>query len=276
MRQESIKAKLVALSGRLDRDFNALAVEFAIERLVTRLQADVVLSKHLVFKGGFVLLKAYGSNRATIDLDASIQKISIEDAESKAKAVITQEWQDGLWMGSIVVEDLRHQTEYAGRRLTIRFSFGKPKAEASRLGKLILDIGVADKITPGPVNSEMQTLLGEEPVSWKIYPVETIVAEKLHALVAHGSQNSRVKDIYDLVVLLPKCENLTILMHAIDRTFQHRSTEVPLSFRDYWRNLDKTILRRSSGAVYAATGSIPKFGELDKQLKALLTGLEKG
>lgn len=274
MKAGSIKSKLIALSSKLDRDFNSLAVEFAIERLVTRLQADTTLAKHLIFKGGFVLLKAYDSNRATIDLDASIQGVAIEDAESKAATVIMQDWQDGLWMGAIAAEDLRHQTEYAGRRLTIRFSFGKPQTDASRLGKLILDIGVADKITPGPIHSKIQPLLGGEPISWKIYPVETIAAEKLHALVAHGSQNSRVKDIYDLVLLIPKCRDRTILKKAIERTFEHRQTEIPPSFSGYWRTLDKTVLKRSSGAIHAANGSIPKFEELSAELDKLLREIE--
>lgn len=274
MKAGSIKSKLIALSNKLDRDFNALAIEFAIERLVTRLQTNAALSKHLIFKGGFVLLKAYGSNRATIDLDASIRGIAIEDAESKATAIITRNWEDGLWMGAITVEDLKHQTEYAGRRLTIRFSFGKPQIDTKRLGKLILDIGVADKITPGPINSEIHPLLGGEPVSWKIYPVETIIAEKLQALVAHGSQNSRVKDIYDLVLLIPKCQGRIGLKSAINRTFEHRSTSVPSSFSSYWRSLDKTILKRSYGAVQAAVGAIPKFEELATELGSLLKGIE--
>lgn len=270
MKIASIKSKLVALANDLDRDFNALALEFAIERLVVRLQENQDLAKHLIFKGGFVLLKAYGSNRATVDLDTSIHGISIEDAEEKSASTITKDWSDGLWMGSIESEELKHQTEYAGRRLTIRFSFGKPKIDIKRLGKIILDIGIADKITPGPIKAEMQPLLGGEPISWKIYPAETIVAEKLHALVAHGNQNSRMKDIYDLTILLPRCEDKNLLRRAIKQTFSHRATEEPKSFSKYWRDLDKTILKRSSGAVYAATGSIPKFDDLDQELAKVL------
>lgn len=77
---ESIKAKLTSLALKLDRDFFGLSLEFAIERLVARLQADTKLAKHVIFKGGFVMLKCYGSNRTTIDLDTSVQGIAIEEA----------------------------------------------------------------------------------------------------------------------------------------------------------------------------------------------------
>jgi len=36
----------------------------------------------------------------------------------------------------------------------------------------------------------------EEPVSWRIYPKEYIVAEKIQTIYERGSANSRAKDIY--------------------------------------------------------------------------------
>ncbi|MBI3901121.1 MAG: nucleotidyl transferase AbiEii/AbiGii toxin family protein, partial [Chlamydiia bacterium] len=42
-----------------------------------------------------------------------------------------------------------------------------------------------------------------EDLSWSIYPIETIIAEKLHALINRGHLNSRSKDVFDLVAFLP-------------------------------------------------------------------------
>jgi len=267
---KSIKIKLVSLAHELDRDFNGLALEFAIERLITRLQNTPRLSKHLVFKGGFVMLKSYGSNRSTVDLDTSLQNLSLEEAESMVRKVIAGDWSDGLWMGAVESEKLDHQTDYAGLRLVIRFSFGEPKVDFKRLGRLILDIGVADAITPAPVETIFNPLIEGEPISWRVYPIETIIAEKLHALVSLGNQNSRFKDIYDLSLLLPKCTDFVLLKKAIHRTFGHRSTEVPTSFFDFWRTLDKSILKRSAGSIAVSSGTIPKFEVLDKALLRLL------
>lgn len=271
---ESIKAKLVFLGNNLDRDFNGLALEFAIERLIARLQATPKISKHLIFKGGFVMLKSYGSNRSTVDLDTSLQNLSIEESEALVRKIIATDWNDGVWMGSIDTEKLDHQTEYAGLRLIIRYSFGEPKIDLKKLGKLILDIGVADAITPAPIESNLHPLLGGEPISWRVYPIETIAAEKLHALVSLGSQNSRFKDIYDLTLLLPKCSDFILLKKAIKKTFAHRSTELPMSFSNFWSTLDKSTLKRSVGAVTVASGTIPKFDILDKTLLQLLKILD--
>ncbi len=271
---DAIKQKLVILSHQMDRDFNGLALEFAIERLVVRLQSSPKLSKHLIFKGGFVMLKTYGSNRSTIDLDTSLQILSIEEAETLARQIILTDHQDGLWMGHIESQILDHQTEYAGLRLIIRFSFGEPAIDFTRLGKIILDIGVADSLTPGPVDADLPQLLSKELISWRVYSVETIVAEKLHALVSLGSQNSRVKDIYDLSLLIPMCTDLKLLRNAIEKTFKHRSTEIPASFSDYWKKLNKSTLKRSMGAVNLANGELPTFEVLSSELQDCLLKLD--
>lgn len=269
----SIKAKLANLADKLERDHNGLALEFAIERLVARLGSDSKLAQHLVFKGGFVMLKAYGSNRTTVDLDTSVHGLSIEEAEQRVRKVIDGNWSDGLWIGAIESQVMDHQTEYTGLRLTMRYSFGEPKVDIHRLGKLILDIGIADAVTPGPQDASLEPLLGGDPISWRIYPVETIVAEKLHALVTHGNLNSRFKDIYDLTVLLPKTRAKP-LKTAVARTFEHRSTPVPKSFAAFWKGLDKGNLRRSQGAVALVSGDIADFDELAAELEALLNAID--
>lgn len=271
---ESLRAKISTLSKTLDREFNTLALEFALERIVVRLRSDPKLAKALVFKGGFVMLKAYGSSRLTVDVDTSLYGLSIEDAEARAKAVIEKDWQDGLWMGAIESEKMEHQTEYNGMRLTIRYSFGEPKVEVRRLGKLVLDIGISDAMTPGPQDSTLQPLLGGDPIDWRIYPIETIVAEKLHALVSHGSLNSRFKDVYDLTHLLPRCKNIATLRRAIKETFKARETIVPRSFSTFWKTLNKETLRRSIGSVSMAVGDAPNFDQLEKDLGELLKRLD--
>jgi hypothetical protein len=67
------------------------------------------------------------------------------------------------------------------------------------------DVGIGNPITLGPKIIETPLLLlPQEHIRWSVYPVEMIIAEKLHALIAHGDINSRSKDIYDLANFLPK------------------------------------------------------------------------
>ena len=78
------------------------------------------------------------------------------------------------------------------------------KLEA-RLGRARIDLqvnlGFGDVITPKAETVEYPTLLGMDPPRLRPYPRETVVAEKLEAMVKLGIANSRMKDFFDLSVL---------------------------------------------------------------------------
>ena len=60
------------------------------------------------------------------------------------------------------------------------------------------------------------------------YPKETVVAEKLEALVKLGMVNTRMKDSYDLWKLARHFDfNGDLLCDAIKATFERRQTEIP-------------------------------------------------
>ena len=61
-----------------------------------------------------------------------------------------------------------------------------------------VDIGFGDVVTPAAELREFPTLLDLPRPRILVYPPETVVAEKLQAMVALGPVNSRMKDFYDL------------------------------------------------------------------------------
>ena len=73
LRELSRLAKVSTLS------INELRVVLALERVVARIEAHKGLRDKLVFKGGFVLLKSFGNQRFTRDLDALAQDIPNKD-----------------------------------------------------------------------------------------------------------------------------------------------------------------------------------------------------
>ncbi|HEX2882697.1 MAG TPA: nucleotidyl transferase AbiEii/AbiGii toxin family protein, partial [Polyangiaceae bacterium] len=93
---------------------------------------------------------------------------------------------------------------------------------------LQVDIGFGDAITPAPEEVVFPTLLDSPAPKFRAYPKETVVSEKLEAMVQLGMANSRMKDFYDLVVL----SNLfpfdgETLVSAIRATFTRRKTPIP-------------------------------------------------
>ena len=83
----SVRQKITDLSKKLNVPFQNVQTAFMIERMVARLVADKNLSKNLVFKGGFVGLRVYNSERYTVDLDALLVKANIESTLKAKRSV---------------------------------------------------------------------------------------------------------------------------------------------------------------------------------------------
>ena len=91
---------------------------------------------------------------------------------------------------------------------------------------MTMDIGFGDVVTPKPVDLDYPILLEHLP-SAKIlaYSLETVIAEKLHAVVDLADQSSRMKDYYDLYTILHNEKfDAYVLQEAIIRTFENRHT----------------------------------------------------
>ncbi len=101
-----------------------------------------------------------------------------------------------------------------------------------------LDIGFGDPILGAPdVVTADDTLgfAGIAPPTLRLYPIETHIAEKLHAYtLPRARPNSRLKDLPDLALLASvKSLDAKRLRAALDQTFSFRKThEVPPALPD--------------------------------------------
>ena len=91
-----------------------------------------------------------------------------------------------------------------------------------------VDMGFGDIIVPAPEEIEYPRMLDFPSARVMAYPKETVVAEKLEALVKLGMVNTRMKDFYDLRKLARHFDfNGDLLCDAIKATFERRQTEIP-------------------------------------------------
>lgn len=251
----SIRQKITDLATKLDIPFQNIQTAFIIERLVARLVANKNLSKHLVFKGGFVGLRVYNSERYTIDLDALLLKADIKSTLALTRKNAEVDLDDGVWFKFEDQKDLATQGEYGGIRQTYRAGIGEVLKNMSKAQTIHFDLGTGDPITPGPQKMEVASLLLKgEDISWSVYPMETICAEKIHALITHGNINSRSKDIHDLSVFLLKAD-ATTLGEALKKCFAFRQTDIPKSFSKTIKAINTTSLQRG---WLTATMTVPK------------------
>jgi hypothetical protein len=89
-------------------------------------------------------------------------------------------------------------------------------------------VGFGDVITPGPVELTYPTLLGTESPRLLGYPLETMIAEKLHAMVVLDMANSRMKDFLDLWTIAVGHElSGKVVAEAVAATFKRRATPIP-------------------------------------------------
>jgi hypothetical protein len=93
---------------------------------------------------------------------------------------------------------------------------------------LQIDIGFGDVVTPAAEEIEFPTLLDLPASRVRAYPRESVVAEKFHAMVELGMQNSRMKDFHDVFVLSQMFEfSGASLSAALKATFGRRGTPLP-------------------------------------------------
>jgi hypothetical protein len=94
-------------------------------------------------------------------------------------------------VAGIAAAPIRDDTECAGVRVRTNATIA-----GARL-PIQIDIGFGDAITPEAVEIEYPVLLDAPAPVLRAYPPETVVAEKVEAIVSLGVANSRMKDLDD-------------------------------------------------------------------------------
>ena len=225
-RAASVRARLLNVAKATGTDFNLVLVRFALERLLFRLSTSAH-SDRFVLKGALLFTLWYDlPHRATRDAD--LLEFGPTDTGSMASAfrdIASVAADDGIVFdpASVRVGVIRKDAGYGGVRVTLNGKLANARCVAQ------VDVGFGDAVTPGPTDAVYPVLLDDLPAPrLRTYPVYTVVAEKLHAIVVLGMVNSRLKDYLDLVVIMEReaLDEPTLAL-AIAATFQRRGTALP-------------------------------------------------
>jgi predicted nucleotidyltransferase component of viral defense system len=222
----SVRARLSHLARDRGEDFQLVLTRYANERLLFRL-ASSRHAQHFVLKGAALFTLWTGKpHRATRDLDLlgfgdpSVDHVREVFAEVLALDVAD----DGVRfdVGSLAVGLIREEQEYGGVRVELVARITNAQV------RLQVDVGFGDAITPEASVVEFPQLLDFPAPLLRAYPRETVVAEKLEAMVQLGMANSRMKDFYDVAVLARAFDfDGSLLSRAIHATFERRKTPLP-------------------------------------------------
>lgn len=272
----SVRQRLYNVAQKKQEDFSFVLNRFVAERLLFRLSVSehandfvlkgallfLVWSDHLYRPTRDVDLLGYGENSGA-HLEDTFRKLC------RLKVV-----DDGLVFdaNSVKAASIREDQQYEGVRITLKAFLGNARVP------LQIDIGFGDAITPGVEAVEFPLMLTSPALpapKLNAYPRETVIAEKLEAMVVLGMANSRMKDFYDLFTLAQNFAfDGTILVQAVRNTFARRETPLPertpisltdefsedVAKRSQWRNFLKRVnLRAAEQDFREVIGQLGRF-----------------
>jgi len=221
----SVRQRLLNQAHAQGRPFQELLQYYAIERFLYRLAQSSHCDKFIL--KGALLLTAWQTplSRSTVDIDL-LGKTSnkLEHIASLVSEICGLDVEaDGVKFdpASIKTARIKEDADYEGIRVRFRATLAGARVPMQ------IDIGFDDVIVPRAAKIEYPTLLEFPAPVLQAYPKETVIAEKLEALTALATLNSRMKDFFDLWALsrVYPFEG-PVLVKAIKATFNHRSTAI--------------------------------------------------
>ena len=222
--EEQVKGRIKSLAKQKNADARTLMRVYMMERFLERVSASKY-KDNFIIKGGMLITAMVGvSLRSTMDIDTSIknQNLSEVDIRKILDEIGQIDMQDGVSFEIKNVSEIMDEMEYIG----IRFSMD------AVMGKLItpmkIDISTGDVITPKAIEYSYKLLLEDRSIRLWSYNLETILAEKLQTVLARGVLNTRMRDYYDINILLSiydKDIEHSMLKNAFSATCKKRGTD---------------------------------------------------
>jgi len=168
-------------------------------------------------------------HRATRDVDLlSFGASDVDSVVATFREIVETEVEpDGLVFdaGQTRGAPIKEGQKYRGVRIHLYGVLGNARVPVQ------VDVGFGDAVEPD--EGEYPTLIGLPVPRLRLYPRETVVAEKLHAMVVLGLLNGRLKDFYDVWYLSSTTTfDSERLGQAIANTFAIRETSLPATLPD--------------------------------------------
>lgn len=221
---EQIKGRIKSVAKQNNADARTLMRIYMMERFLERL-AQSEYRDNFIIKGGILVTAMIGvAHRSTMDIDTSMKNLNLsaEDALRVVNQVKDIDLDDGVSFEVKDVSNIMDEMEYPGIRVTMNANVGR------LITPLKIDISTGDVITPRAIEFNYDFLLEDRSISLWSYNLETILAEKLQTVLARGILNTRMRDFYDIRMLLDTYEdkvNKAVLKDAFAATCKKRGTD---------------------------------------------------
>ena len=216
---KQLKDLIRNLSKEVGIEAHVLIRKYMMERFLERVSSSKY-NGSFILKGGMLVAAFVGVEaRATMDIDTTIKGIPVTmvDMERTITEISNIDLDDNVKFRIKKVSEIMDEAEYSG----IRFSM-----DAVLDGAVIplkIDISTGDVITPREIAYSYKLMFEDRTIPIMTYPIETVLAEKLETVISRSITNTRMRDFYDIHILL-KSQNINadILALALERTAKKR------------------------------------------------------
>lgn len=223
---KSVRTRLLNLMNETGYRYMYLLARYFNERLLYRVSVSQY-KENFVLKGGSLLYALNGlETRPTIDVDFMAERINrdrvyLEGVFREILSIPCDE--DGVTfdVSSLQSEPITVDKKYPGTRFLVTAHMD------TIVHPMSMDIGFGDVITPCSETVDYPLLLPNNPsISIQAYSLETVIAEKFHAMIDRDVLNSRMKDFFDCYqIMTTRVLDEEVQYEAIKATFDNRQLE---------------------------------------------------
>lgn len=217
----SLKAKIKNMAKSKDISAQVVLQNYMFERFIERISKSKYKDK-FILKGGMLIAAIVGiDNRATMDMDATIKgyPLNEETINCAIKDICAININDDVNFSFVKSEKIREDDKYEGFRISIQATF------ENIITPLKIDITTGDAITPREILYSFKKIFDDGEIDIWAYNIETVLSEKYETILRRGEFNTRLRDFYDIYILIKTQEfNRELFNEAFKRTVDHRET----------------------------------------------------
>ena len=196
---------------------------YMMERLLERISLSKY-KKNFIVKGGFLISAVVGLDmRTTMDLDTTIKgfDLTLENIRKVFKDILDTALEDDVVFELLGTAAIREADDYPGVRVNLKANYSPVSVPLS------VDVTTGDQITPREIEYSYSLIFEERKINIMVYPLETILSEKLETILSRGIVNTRARDFYDVYILRKLRSNEiqpAILKTALIKTAEKRGS----------------------------------------------------
>ena len=242
---------------------------FYFERILERISISNYRGQ-IILKGGLLLTSIIGDDeRTTKDMDATLKGIPLtkNDVEKVFNEILNIDIDDGVSFQIISIKDIGLEDEYGGFRLNILSTLDNNKTY------ITVELTTGDVITPKEMKYNYNSIFEDKKIPIMSYTLETVLAEKFQTIVTRGLLNTRLKDFYDVYILInTKINELSKdnLIKAIKNTFERRETNIDMEqFNEVIKYLNDDKNMNNLWNEYVSKNPYAKGVKFEDTIKAI-------